>query len=128
MLGHSIISQHIKEPEGSSSPSNLILSTTYVVVFLVSSFPLAFQPIIYTRSYSPPFVLHDHTSNLPRLDYSIYTWRRVQITKLLVMQFSSFSRHLIHARLKQANNSRTNKTTWNYCTTQYPFCNTFIYH
>jgi hypothetical protein len=34
-------------------------------------------------------------SHLPRLDYSNYTWRRVQIMKLLVMQFSSFSRHLI---------------------------------
>jgi hypothetical protein len=34
-------------------------------------------------------------SHPPRLDYSNYTWRRVQITKLLVMQFSPFSRHLI---------------------------------
>jgi hypothetical protein len=31
-------------------------------------------------------------SHPPRLDYSNYTWRRVQITKLLVMQFSPFSR------------------------------------
>jgi hypothetical protein len=28
-----------------------------------------------------------HPSHPPRLDYSNYTWRRVQITKLLVMQF-----------------------------------------
>jgi hypothetical protein len=34
-------------------------------------------------------------SHPPRLDYSNYTWRRVQITKLLVMQFSPFTRHLI---------------------------------
>jgi hypothetical protein len=27
------------------------------------------------------------------LDHSTYTWRRVQITKLLVMQFSPFSRY-----------------------------------
>jgi hypothetical protein len=32
-------------------------------------------------------------SHLPRLDYSNYTWRRVQITKLLIMQFSPFCRH-----------------------------------
>jgi hypothetical protein len=36
----------------------------------------------------------------PRLDYSNYTWRRVQITKLLVMQFSPLSRHLIPLRSK----------------------------
>jgi hypothetical protein len=29
------------------------------------------------------------------LDYSNYTWQRVQIMKLLVMKFSPFSRHLI---------------------------------
>jgi hypothetical protein len=29
-----------------------------------------------------------------RLVYSNYTWRRLQITKFLVMQFSPFSRHL----------------------------------
>jgi hypothetical protein len=36
----------------------------------------------------------------PRLDYSNYTWRRVQITKLLVMQFSPITRHLIPLRSK----------------------------
>jgi hypothetical protein len=40
------------------------------------------------------------SSNLSRLDYSNYTWRRVQITKLLVMQFSPFSNHLIPLRSK----------------------------
>jgi hypothetical protein len=30
---------------------------TYVLVFLVVSFPLAFPPIIYTRSSSPPEVI-----------------------------------------------------------------------
>jgi hypothetical protein len=43
-------------------------------------------------------------SHPPRLDYSNYeynrTWRRVQITKLLIMQFSPFSRHLIPLRSK----------------------------
>jgi hypothetical protein len=37
----------------------------------------------------------------PRLEYSNYTWRRVQITKLLVMQFSPFFRHLIALRSSQ---------------------------
>jgi hypothetical protein len=37
-------------------------------------------------------------SHPPRLDYSNYTWRRVQIMKLLVMQLSPFSRHLIPPR------------------------------
>jgi hypothetical protein len=39
-------------------------------------------------------------SHPPRLDHSNYTWRRVQIMKLLVMQFSPFSRHLISLRSK----------------------------
>jgi hypothetical protein len=77
-------SQHFMEPEGSlprsqeistctypepdqSSPQHSILSlkgpskcylSTYVSVFLVVSFPLAFLPITYTRSSSPPFVQH----------------------------------------------------------------------
>jgi hypothetical protein len=36
----------------------------------------------------------------PRLDHSNYTWRRVQITKLLVMQCSPPSRHFIPLRSK----------------------------
>jgi hypothetical protein len=39
-------------------------------------------------------------SHPTRLDYSNYTWRRVQITKLLVIQFSPFSHHLIPLRSK----------------------------
>jgi hypothetical protein len=33
---------------------------TYVLVFLVVSFPLAFPQLTYTRSSSPPYVLHDY--------------------------------------------------------------------
>jgi hypothetical protein len=45
-------------------------------------------------------VLHGPPSHPPRLDYSNYTCRRVQIMKLIVMQFSSLSRHLIPLRSK----------------------------
>jgi hypothetical protein len=42
------------------TPSYLykIHPTTYVLVFLVASFPLASPQTTYTRSSSPPFVLH----------------------------------------------------------------------
>jgi hypothetical protein len=36
-----------------------------------------------------------HPSHPPRLDHSNYSWRRVQITKFLVMQFPPSSRHFI---------------------------------
>jgi hypothetical protein len=39
-------------------------------------------------------------SHPPLLDYSNYTWRRVQITKLLIIQFSPFTLHLIPLRSK----------------------------
>jgi hypothetical protein len=109
MLGHSIVSQHFMEPEGSITNSRvstlsqtnpghitpshlskihqLYYSSTYVLVFLVVTFPLAFPPIIYKRSSSPHTCYMTRPSHPPRLDYSNYTWRRVQITKLLVMQF-----------------------------------------
>jgi hypothetical protein len=38
--------------------SNWCYAPTYVLVFLAVSFPLAFLPITYTRSASPPFMLH----------------------------------------------------------------------
>jgi hypothetical protein len=60
---------------------------TYVLVFIVASFPLAFPPTTYTHFSSPPFVLHAPPPHPPRLHYSNYTWRRVQIMKLFIMQF-----------------------------------------
>jgi hypothetical protein len=89
------------EPD-QSSPHHPILSLqdpsqyyslTSVLVFLAVSFP----PTTYMRSSSPPFVLHAQPiSSSSRLDYSNYTrtWRRVQITKLFVTQYSPPSRHL----------------------------------
>jgi hypothetical protein len=51
----------------------------------------------------------DRPSHPPRLDCSNYTWRRVQITKLLVMQFSPFSCHLIPLRSKGYKLRKNNK-------------------
>jgi hypothetical protein len=68
-----------KSPHPTSPP-------TYVFVFLVACFPLALPPTTYTCSSSP----HSCYISLPshsRLDYSNYTWQRVQITKLLVCNF-----------------------------------------
>jgi hypothetical protein len=59
---------------------------TYVLVFLVVSFFLAFAPITYTSSSSFHSCYIPRPSQPPRLHYSNYTWRSVQITKL-VMQF-----------------------------------------
>jgi hypothetical protein len=55
------------------------------LVFLVVSFLLAFPPIIYMRSSSLHSCYMARPSHPPRLDYSNYTWRRVQIMKLLGM-------------------------------------------
>jgi hypothetical protein len=60
------------------------LSTTHVLVFPVVSVLLAFPPISYMHFSSPPFVLYA----LPIstfLTSSLYTWRRVQVMKLLIM-------------------------------------------
>jgi hypothetical protein len=83
----------------SSPRSILILSTHQDFDFLVGPFLLAFPPIIYKRSSSLSCYM-SRPSLPPRLDYSNYTWRRVQIMKLLVMQFSPFTSHLIPLRSK----------------------------
>jgi hypothetical protein len=69
------------------------------LVFLVAYFLLAFPPIIYKLSSSPPFVLHGPPIS-SSATWLFCTWRRVQIMKLLVMQFSPFNRHLIPLRSK----------------------------
>jgi hypothetical protein len=50
------------------------------------------QPITYTRSSSP------HSSHPPWINHSNYTWQRVQITKLFVMQLSPPSHSFIPPR------------------------------
>jgi hypothetical protein len=73
---------------------------TYVLVFPVAYFLLAFSPKSYVRSSSPNFCYMPHPSHPPWLDYCNYTWWKLQITKLLIMQFSPFSCHLISLRSK----------------------------
>jgi hypothetical protein len=68
---------------------------------LIGLFPSGFPANnIYTFLFSPfvpnfPFPTHP-----PRLDNFNYTWRRVQILKLPVMQFSPPSRHFVSLRSK----------------------------
>jgi hypothetical protein len=52
------------EPDQSSPhhPSPRLEDPSYVLVFLVVSFPLAFPLVTYTRSYSPLFELHAVTA------------------------------------------------------------------
>jgi hypothetical protein len=75
-------------PHPSSLRSSLILSSRYVYIILVDSFLLAFPPQSCMHSSSPHACCMPCHSLLPWLDRSNYTWRRVQVTKLLIMQFS----------------------------------------
>jgi hypothetical protein len=63
------------------------------LVFLVVSFLLAFPPISYMHSSSPPFFLHALPISSSWLDHCNYVWRGVQLMKLLIMQFPPISRH-----------------------------------
>jgi hypothetical protein len=47
--------------------------------------------ILYAFLFSPHSCYLLHPSHPPWLDYSNYTWRRVQLMKLLIMQFSPTS-------------------------------------
>jgi hypothetical protein len=66
----------------------LILSTHLRLgpssLLFTSGFP---TNIFYTFLFSP-FVLHALSISSPWLDHSSYTWRRVQVMKLLIMQLS----------------------------------------
>jgi hypothetical protein len=73
-----------------------IIHLDYVLVLLVVSFSLAFPPMTYTLS-SPPYSCYMLCpSHSPWIHRSNYTWRRVQVKKLLIMQFPTPSRHFIH--------------------------------
>jgi hypothetical protein len=66
----------------------------------VASLLLSFPLIFYTHSSFPHSRYMLYPFHLPLLDHSNYTWRRVQVMKLLVMQFSPPSRHLIPLQAK----------------------------
>jgi hypothetical protein len=57
--------------------SKIYFNIVHILVFLVVSFLLAFPPISYKLSSSPPFLLHALPSHPPWLDHSKYTWQRV---------------------------------------------------
>jgi hypothetical protein len=54
---------------------------TYVLIFLVVSFLLAFPSISYMHSSSPPLRATCPASHPPSLDHSNYIWRSVQMNK-----------------------------------------------
>jgi hypothetical protein len=79
------------------SPRSILILSTHIGLGLPSGlFPTNnLYAFLFPHSCYMP-----RPSHPPRLDYSNYTCRRVQITKLLVMQFSPFSRHLIPPQSK----------------------------
>jgi hypothetical protein len=82
-------------PPHSISPRSILILSTHLHRCLPSGlFPCSFPTNNLYSCYMP------HTSDPPRLDYFNYTWQRIQITKLLVMQFSPPTHHFIPLRSK----------------------------
>jgi hypothetical protein len=79
-----------------TSPRSILILSTHIRLGLPGGlFPSDFPTNNLHAFFSPHSFYMPRPCQPPRLDYSNYTWRRVQITKLLVMQFSPFTRHLI---------------------------------
>jgi hypothetical protein len=74
-----------------SSRSILILSTSLRLGLPSGLFPSRFPTNNLYAFLFPRSCYMPRPSHPPRLDHSNYTWRRVQITKLLVVQFSPSS-------------------------------------
>jgi hypothetical protein len=72
-----------------------ILSTHLRFDFPSGSFLLALLPVFYMHSSSPHSCYMTWWSHPPWLDHSNYTWRRVKLMKLLIMQFPPTSRPFI---------------------------------
>jgi hypothetical protein len=68
------------------------------LVILVVSFLLAFPPISHIHSCHTPFMLHAQPISSSSTQSSNYTWQRIQVMKLLIMEFcpaSLFSRNIL---------------------------------
>jgi hypothetical protein len=109
LCSHSVTSQHFMEPEGSlpysqdpstgphpepdqSSPYHPILRSILILSIhlrlgLPSGLFPSFTPISYMHSSSPHSFYMPCPSHPPLLTHSNYTWRRVQVIQLLIMQF-----------------------------------------
>jgi hypothetical protein len=103
VLSSSLLMFHVQKhrPPRPISPRSILTLSTHLRLGLPSGlFPSGFP----TKNLYA-FLSH-HSCYMPRpphssrLDHSNYTWRRVQITKLLVMPFSPFSCHFIPFRSK----------------------------
>jgi hypothetical protein len=70
------------------------------IIYPPTSWSSAFPPISYMHSSLPYSCYMPCPSHPPWLDHFDYTWRRVQIMKLLSMLFSPIFRHLISLRSK----------------------------
>jgi hypothetical protein len=78
------------------SPSSNLMSFTFPCLGLPNGLlPSGFQKITYMGSSSLHSCHMSRPSHPPRIVHSNYTWRRVQIMKLLAMQLSPPSRHSI---------------------------------
>jgi hypothetical protein len=77
-----------------------VLSTHLCRGFLVGPFLLAFPPISYIHSSSHHSCYMWSQSHPPWFDHSNYTWRRLQVVKLLIMLFSRYYCHVISLQSK----------------------------
>jgi hypothetical protein len=87
----------------------IILFIHYVLALLVISFLLAFPPIAYMHFSSLQFVLHALPISL-FLTYLNFTWRRVQVMKLLLMQLFSNLPLLYHSLVQISSSEPSSQT------------------
>jgi hypothetical protein len=89
-----------------SSPYHSIVSVLTLSTHIRLGLPSGLFPsgFFYQYPICVPLLPHScympYPSHPPWLDYSNYTWRRVQVMKYLIMQFSSTSHHFISLRYK----------------------------
>jgi hypothetical protein len=105
-------------PHPTSLRSILILSC-HLHLVLISLLPSGIPPELYMHSSSSSSlcVLHVLPSHPPCLDHSNYIWRKVQVMKLLIKQFSPTSHQFIPLQ------SRTQNTAYGFCKKHFSICN-----